>query len=183
MQTIRGKTISKHPDLCGTPTQTREIIGAEKVSSAALIIGMLSSGITFNVVAKLNGGLIDSFSLLLSTMGFLAVGGLVFGFPAFVFATAAQLRKQISAMNPGREKLSLFSVYRMISWIRAKETVIPMGTDKSGREIQALVTSSFDGTHISTVLAPKAIDLWDQTASDVVKLYELSQISKKKAQV
>lgn len=171
MKTISGKTEPRHPALRGTPVNTKEIIGYEQINSAALVVGMVSSGLTFNIVSHLNGGPIDTFSLLLPTMGFVVLGGLVFGLPAFMISMTLRLRNQISKLNPGHKKVSLFSAFRMIAWFRPKETVLSLGTDDSGRLTQAFVTSSFNGTLLSEVREPEALELWDSSASEVASVY------------
>lgn len=173
MKTLTGMTTNKNPALRGTPINTREVMG-EKTSSIALVAGMISSGLTFNIVSHLNGGPIDTFTLLLQTMGVVVAGGTSLGVPAYMVSTAMDLRKKVHRLNPQKKKVSLFSAYRMLSWLRPKETVLSLGVDSSGQELQALVSSNFHGTNISEVRAPKAIDLWDSAAFEVVKLYGIS---------
>lgn len=175
MQTLTRQKALPSPALLGTPTNSKEVLASDKLSSLAMLVGMLSGGITPIVFTQNAGLTLDDIDLILQSLMGIMVGGMVLGLPTFFLTLAQELRKEIAKRNPGSSKISMFAAYRMIACFRSKETTVSLGTDRLGHEIQAYVSVSFDGAIVSEVIAPNAIDVWDQAAASVVSLYSLSK--------
>lgn len=171
--TLSGKTPAASY-LVAVPTNAKEIFADEGVVALGAFIGMVCCGVAFAFNGEVDNG-VNMVTAIMSGMLGMAVGGLLFGIPTFLFSITNELRNEIEKLNSMQKKISMLDACKAIFSFRSKKTIISLGTDRLGNQVQAYVKSGLTGTTLAQVIAPKVIDTWDESAATVANLYGISK--------
>lgn len=154
----------------------RNIYADEGVVAGAAFVGMMAFGVSAAFMADTSTG--GFMIAILQGMLGMCIGGLVFGAIGFIYSYPQNLREEIQKLNIDTKQVSWLSAFKMIAWIRAKKTIVSLGTDRLGNKVQAYVTSRFGYVTLSQVIAPKPIESWDKSAESVANVYGLTKDTK-----